>query len=579
MMSRCKIYYGGEQYEISFTEAGSLLELVRGAGLPVSAPCGGNGTCGKCRVTAIGALSPLTQEEFDKLTKKEIAENIRLACCAKPLGDVEIHLFDTASAQILDDFYQNGNYPVSPALKVSEVTLPAPGMIGKNADCYRLADALNVPVCFTVNALRELSCLKGETVQTVSYQNQIISITEPANPVYAAAVDIGTTTVCIYIVDVIQQKIIDKCTRLNEQSPFGADVISGIGASSQPENLQKMRELLIGQINEMTRGYPLSLITFAGNTTMLHTLLGVNPEHIAAAPFNPVFTHGFSCPASELGLQLNSGCMAHILPGLASYVGADITAGTLACGMMDSESYSLLIDIGTNGEIALGNSGKILCCGTAAGPAFEGAKIACGCGAVSGAVNTIRWDSESFSITTIGNLPAIGICGSAIIDAAAFLSDTGLIDETGRFDEEYEGPFAANVFEMNGQPAFRLTESVYVTQQDIREIQLAKAAIAAGIATLLNNAGLSFEQIGTLYLAGGFGNYINRNNAAAIGLIPPELKEKLIPAGNASASGAALCILSEPAVQRLPGIVQAAEYIELSASPVFQQQYMEQMYF
>ena len=578
-MNRCKIYYGGKQYEISFTEAGSLLELVRGAGLPVSAPCGGNGTCGKCRVTAIGALSPLTQEEFDKLTKKEIAENIRLACYAKPMGDVEIRLFDTASAQILDDFYQNSDEPLSPVLKVSEVTLPAPGLIGKNADCYRLADALNVPVCFTVNALRELSCLKGETVQTVSYQNQIISITEPANPVYAAAVDIGTTTVCIYIVDVIQQKIIDKCTRLNEQSPFGADVISRIGASSQPENLQKMRELLIGQINEMTRGYPLSLITFAGNTTMLHTLLGVNPEHIAAAPFNPVFTHGFSCPASELGLQLNSGCIAHILPGLASYVGADITAGILACGMMDSESYSLLIDIGTNGEIALGNSGKILCCGTAAGPAFEGAKIACGCGAVSGAVNTIRWDSESFSITTIGNLPAIGICGSAIIDAAAFLSDTGLIDETGRFDEEYEGPFAANVFEMNGQPAFRLTESVYVTQQDIREIQLAKAAIAAGIATLLNNAGLSFEQIGTLYLAGGFGNYINRNNAAAIGLIPPELKEKLIPAGNASASGAALCILSEPAVQRLPGIVQAAEYIELSASPVFQQQYMEQMYF
>ncbi len=579
MMSRCKIYHSGEQYEISFTEAGSLLELVRGAGLPVSAPCGGNGTCGKCRVTAIGALSPLTQEEFDKLTKKEIAENIRLACCAKPMGDVEIRLFDTASAQILDDFYQNSDEPLSPVLKVSEVTLPAPGLIGKNADCYRLADALNVPVCFTVNALRELSCLKDETVQTVSYQNQIISITEPANPVYAAAVDIGTTTVCIYIVDVIQQKIIDKCTRLNEQSPFGADVISRIGASSQPENLQKMRELLIGQINEMTRGYPLSLITFAGNTTMLHTLLGVNPEHIAAAPFNPVFTHGFSCPASELGLQLNSGCMAHILPGLASYVGADITAGILACGMMDSESYSLLVDIGTNGEIALGNSGKILCCGTAAGPAFEGAKIACGCGAVSGAVNTIRWDSKSFSITTIGNLPAIGICGSAIIDAAAFLSDTGLIDETGRFDEKYEGPFAANVFEMNGQPAFRLTESVYVTQQDIREIQLAKAAIAAGIATLLNNAGLSFEQIGTLYLAGGFGNYINRNNAAAIGLIPPELKEKLIPAGNASASGAALCILSEPAVQRLPGIVQAAEYIELSASPVFQQQYMEQMYF
>ena len=579
MMSRCKIYYGGEQYEISFTEAGSLLELVRGAGLPVSAPCGGNGTCGKCKVTAIGALSPLAQEELEKLTKEEIAEHVRLACCAKPMGDVEIRLFDTASAQILDDFYQNSDEPLSPVLKISEVTLPAPGLIGKNADCYRLADALNVPVCFTVNALRELSCLKGETVQTVSYQNQIISITEPANPVYAAAVDIGTTTVCIYIVDVIQQKIIDKCTRLNEQSPFGADVISRIGASSQPENLQKMRELLIGQINEMTRGYPLSLITFAGNTTMLHTLLGVNPEHIAAAPFNPVFTHGFSCPASELGLQLNSGCMAHILPGLASYVGADITAGILACGMMDSESYSLLIDIGTNGEIALGNSGKILCCGTAAGPAFEGAKIACGCGAVSGAVNTIRWDSDSFSITTIGNLPAIGICGSAIIDAAAFLSDTGLIDETGRFDEEYEGPFAANVFEMNGQPAFRLTESVYVTQQDIREIQLAKAAIAAGIATLLNNAGLSFEQIGTLYLAGGFGNYINRNNAAAIGLIPPELKEKLIPAGNASASGAALCILSESAVQRLPGIVQAAEYIELSASPVFQQQYMEQMYF
>ena len=180
-MNRCKIYYGGKQYEISFTEAGSLLELVHGAGLPVSAPCGGNGTCGKCRVTAIGALSPLTQEELDKLSKEEIAEHVRLACCAKPMGDVEIRLFDTASAQILDDFYQNSDEPLSPVLKVSEVTLPAPGLIGKNADCYRLADALNVPVCFTVNALRELSCLKGETVQTVSYQNQIISITEPAN--------------------------------------------------------------------------------------------------------------------------------------------------------------------------------------------------------------------------------------------------------------------------------------------------------------------------------------------------------------------------------------------------------------
>lgn len=578
-MSKCRIYRGQEQYELSFDTADSLLELIRRAGIPVSAPCGGNGTCGKCRVTAFGTLSPLSQEERGKLTKEEIAENIRLACCAKPLGDVELCLSADSSAQILDDFYQSNTYSLSPVLKITELTLPKPDLVGRNADCYRLEDTFGSPVRFSVQALQELGDISSETVQIISFQDKILSVIRPGEPVYAAAVDIGTTTVCIYIIDIRQQKIIDKCTRLNEQSPFGADVIARIGAAEQPENLQKMQELLIRQIDEMTHGYPVSLFTFAGNTTMLHTLLGVNPKHIAAAPFNPVFTHAFYCSAADLGFHQKSGCIAHILPGIASYVGADITAGILACGMMDSKSYSLLVDIGTNGEIALGNSEKILCCGTAAGPAFEGAKIACGCGAVSGAVNTIRWDSSSFAVTTIDDQPPIGICGSAIIDAAAFLSDAGIIDETGRFDEEYQGPFAGNLFEMNGQPAFRLTESVYITQQDIREIQLAKAAIAAGIATLLKEAGLSPRQISHLYVAGGFGNFINKDNAAAIGLIPSEHIEKFVPAGNTSVSGAALCILSSSAAADLQNIIQVSEYIELSASPVFQEEYIEQMYF
>lgn len=300
----------------------------------------------------------------------------------------------------------------------------------------------------------------------------------------------------------------------------------------------------------------------------MHLLLGIPCKNIANAPYIPSFTSKMEIKAAELGLNINPEAYLVTLPLISGYIGADTVAAVLACGMAEDDEISLLLDIGTNGEIVLGNREELLSCSTAAGPAFEGVGISFGIGGVDGAIDHV--DLKKIPIyTTIGGTAPKGICGSGIVDTVAELLKYKIIDNTGMFSEEY------------GKKHFILDKksNIYVTQQDIRQIQLAKAAISAGIKVLVKHMQISLDKIKNVYLAGGFGNYINIESAAIIGLIPPELKKRVKLIGNGAGTGAIMCLLSEDMMKKACLIKDSIRYLELSNLAAFSKKFINGMYF
>jgi uncharacterized 2Fe-2S/4Fe-4S cluster protein (DUF4445 family) len=498
-----------------------------------------------------------------------------------------------------------------PALRKDLVVLPEPHLHDQASDHSRIlreigldSPALPLPV------LRELAgALRndGYTVTLCRYGGDIIAV-EPGdtrNRLYGAAVDIGTTTVAVYLVDIGEGRNIDVMSALNAQEVFGADVISRINYTmTHPSGLRLLGERILDQIDSMILSLArrngidpenIYAVSLAANTTMIHLALGLPPENIASAPFISVTTESHAIPARELGLSMAPGGVVQVLPSISGYVGADIVAAILASGMADSDSLCLLIDIGTNGEIVLGDRSRLVSCSTAAGPAFEGAHVRSGVGGIAGAVNKVSWEGGRFSFTTIADAGPLGICGSGIVDLLALLLRTGIVDETGRMLSRDEAASAGGVSEWlldritetDGEPAFILVPEnestvgapIMLSQKDVREIQLAKAAIAAGIDTLVKRIGVGLEDITTLYLAGGFGSYIHRESAVAIGLLPRELLNRVQVIGNAAGKGALMALLSEDLRSRCEGIRRVTEYIELSSSPEFQDAYIERMFF
>jgi uncharacterized 2Fe-2S/4Fe-4S cluster protein (DUF4445 family) len=322
-------------------------------------------------------------------------------------------------------------------------------------------------------------------------------------------------------------------------------------------------------------------LTTAGNTVMLHTLLGVNAVSIANAPFEPVFSDQKVLAAQDLGIEIGSQGKVFVLPSVSGYVGADILAGLLVCDLDHQDSYGLLIDIGTNGEIVLGNEGKILACSTAAGPAFEGANISSGMAGIWGALSSFRIQEEAGIYETIGGIRPVGICGSGLIDIMAELLKHGFVDASGAF--AVPSTLAKWKQDMltteGGMPAFLVTEEILFTQKDVREVQLAKGALRAGILTLLKEAGIEAEQIGQVYLAGGFGNFVDVHHACAMGLIPLELEERVTKIGNGAGLGAKLSLLDQSQLVRCTELKQRIQYIELSTRADFQELFMEAMFF
>jgi uncharacterized 2Fe-2S/4Fe-4S cluster protein (DUF4445 family) len=587
----------------------TLLEAVsKIKEMHIDASCGGKGTCGKCKVQVLkGNLSEPLPDESKFLSDREIKEGFRLSCMVPVMGDIDVQLDGiNEKSQILTS-HQGFKGTLNPLVKKKYFNLPKPSLEDQRSDLSRIVDSIPLNNVIVSLALRQkitstlrnaeysvTAVFSGDTLLAVEQGN-----TENLN--YGIAIDIGTTTIAAYLLKMDSGEVIDTISGLNDQKVFGADVISRIEFSMQgSDKLGLLQEKIVNQIaslsislserNVISKENIYSII-LAGNTTMLHLFFGVDPAGIAAAPFIPGFLDTMSMPSSELK-DFPLECIFYSLPSISGYVGADIVSGILATEMYKMNELSLLIDIGTNGEIVLGNKDKLYCCSTAAGPAFEGAHISCGLGGITGALDSAIIEDGHINYTTIGNKKAVGICGSGIIDLVAVLINSGLMALTGRiFDEDEVKDTTSSLLKRvqvdKNVSAFIVAEAsvtgtgedIVFTQLDIREVQLAKAAIAAGIATLINKAGIDLNEIAHVFIAGGFGSYISIKSAADIGLIPAALLDKTESVGNTAGLGALTCALSEEKFRITKEIVGITEYIELSTDSYFNMKYMEEMVF
>ena len=392
---------------------------------------------------------------------------------------------------------------------------------------------------------------------------------------FGVALDIGTTTLAACLVDLQSGEILEKTSALNPQSACGADVLSRINACSsgklaflQTLILDKTKEI----INLLANGRRISELYVSANTTMLHLFLGVNPEGIGKYPFTPVFTDTKILDGEKLGLPVDKVCL---LSSASAYVGSDITAGVYALNMNNEKEVMLFVDVGTNGEIVLASEDKLYATSTAAGPALEGACIECGTGGVVGAIDKVYLENGKIEFKTIDGANPIGICGSGLIDLIALLIKEGIIDETGAFDDLSSSPLASSIKD----DKFYLTADIYLSQKDVRQFQLAKSAISAGLEALLIEEGISISQVQKLYVAGGVGYYMNVANACAVGLLPKQLEQKTHVVGNTSLAGVKACLMQENGALEVEKIARAMQIVELSFSQVFQDKYVENMLF
>ncbi|MGN0315367.1 MAG: ASKHA domain-containing protein [Fusicatenibacter sp.] len=507
---------GAETRRIRMNPGESLMEGLIREGYYISAICGGKGRCGKCRVQVLGGGAPITAEDRKAFSENELAEGWRLSCMLYPKEDLEISfaLDDESQFEILSD-----------------------------------------------ETPEEQANGSGESA-------------------YEIAVDIGTTTIAMELIGKDSGKNLHTVTLINSQRLYGADVISRIQASNdgKKEELQKhIRADLLCGIRKLTdeAQVPLSKvkrIAIAGNTTMGHLLMGYPCDTLGVYPFTPVnidLIHGTF--EQILG---SDECAAEVilLPGISTYVGGDIVSGLYAYGFDSEEEVCLLVDLGTNGEMAIGKKDKILVASTAAGPAFEGGNITWGTGSIAGAICSVEIHEEKPTIKTIRNQPPVGICGTGAIETLSELVREELVDSMGLLDEKY---FSEGF--LLGQT--QAGEKIVFTQQDIRELQLAKAAVRAGVETLLVRYGITADQVSKVYLAGGFGYKLDRAKAARIGMVPEEFLDRIHAVGNSSLAGAVKFLGQENGEEVLQKIVEKSTEIGLSTDKNFNEFYMDAMLF
>jgi len=474
------------------------------------------------------------------------------------------------------ELHAQAGTPISRILEEAGILVPQPcggrGVCGKCA--VMMEGALSEPTAEERKTGARLICqavLMGDASITIPQYEPMDQIetggmtVAPDHPLGAgvgAAIDIGTTTLALRLFDLQTGKCLGVSSMANPQIAVAADVIGRIGAAmdGRLEALQSMIqtaiETLIAQSAAQAGIEPDKVQTLAvtGNTTMLYLLTGRNPEALSHSPFEA------DCLFDEM-VQIGSRT-AYLPPCLHAFVGADITCAVLASGMTKQNDIGLLCDVGTNGEIALWKDGVLYVSSTAAGPAFEGAGITCGCGSIPGAIDRVSVKKDALDVGTIRNAPAVGLCGSGLVDAVACMLKLEWVDETGAMDDEAV-----------------LQGNVVLTQADVRAVQLAKAAVAAGIECLLQTAGVKHEEVQQVYLAGGFGSHLNLQNAARIGLLPESFINRTKVIGNAALNGTVMTLLRGENQQELRRIAACAKHVDLGGNPVFNEQYVEQMFF
>jgi uncharacterized 2Fe-2S/4Fe-4S cluster protein (DUF4445 family) len=533
----------------------SLLAAARELGLSLEAPCDGVGSCGKCKAKA-SPLSALRESSHEWLTQAERAEGWVLACQSAVVGDVEA----TVETSLSD------------GLKILN-------------DGQAVAVALDPWVRKAVNpALGVTQVFAGDQVLAIEPGDTVAHV-------YGLAIDFGTTTLVVALNHLRDGRELAVASSLNPQARYAQDVLSRIRIGSKPEGLQTLQRELIQELNRLigevtaSAGVATSHIyeaVFSGNTTMLHLAVGTNPASLGKYPYTPALVGATHELAALLGLAISPHGLVYLPPIMAAYVGADITSGILATRLAELPGVTLFVDIGTNGEMVLAVDGQLTATSTAAGPAFEGMNIACGMRAGRGAVERVQFNGEGVAVRTIGEAAPIGICGSGLLDAVGEMAAYRAIDKNGRFQANGASagrPWASQWETLDGVAVFRLGGPVYLTQKDIRQVQLAKAAIRVGIELMLKANNLGPENVDRVLIAGSFGYHLRAPSLINLGLLPREFAGRVEFVGNTSKTGAQAFLLNRQTRENLRAITQKVRVLELANDAAFEKAFVQALAF
>ena len=608
-----RVTFEPEGRSVFVLDGTKLVEAAGRAGVILNQPCGGEGTCGKCRVEVLEHAPPPTEADRRHLSDQQLESGWRLACQLSVQGDIVVSVPQETRffEQLVLTEGEGCKYPFEPYVRKVFTEVPAATVEDQRSDLDRVKDAVGDGALKADLALiRALPGILRESTDgvTIVLEGQEIQHIESGNTVedmWGVAFDIGTTTIVGSLMNLAGPPGSSShavAARTNPQVHFGDDVVSRISyVEKNRDGLDKLRKRLLACLNEIiielceavdTDPEFIYEVTAVGNTTMSHIFLGIDPSPIAHAPYVAVVREAVDVKAREVGMDVNRNANLHMLPNIAGFVGSDTVALILASGMAKEDGVRLAIDIGTNGEVVLGNRERLLACSCAAGPAFEGARIRYGMRATEGAISKVIINDE-IEVAVIGGGRATGICGSGLIDAVAALLDAGVIDETGRIlNAEEASPdlpeaLRESLTSFENQPAVILVsaresktgEPVLLTQRDVREVQLAKAAVQAGIQVLLDEFGIQAGDIAQVLLAGGFGNFIRRSNAKRIGLLPQVSNDHIEFLGNAASTGSKTALACASCREEAERLSRSTEYVELATRTDFQLYFSEGMIF
>jgi uncharacterized 2Fe-2S/4Fe-4S cluster protein (DUF4445 family) len=629
-MEKFKVTFYPDNKTIEAEKDKTILSAAISAGVYLKSSCGGDGVCGQCRVIVKKGL--VHTQPTGRISPQEREKGIHLACLSTIQSDLEIevpkesrldleNLSNQELALRLKGIYvkpeeihsissvlRDEVFKYSPLASKIYIELPVPTPEDKISDLERIYRQ--------IHRMRETTVLQtglvnirglSELLRDSNWQVTItlgkrngtteIVLIEPGNTAsrnFGLCFDIGTTTISGQLIDLNTKSIIATNATYNKQASFGSDVITRIIYAKEEDGLEKLHHAVVDGMNEMIKSLitehnidlnDLTCVICAGNTTMIHLLLKIDPTYIRREPYIPTANFAPTIRAQEVGIKINPRGLLACVPGVSSYVGGDITAGVLACGLDKEEDLGILIDIGTNGEIVLGNKDFLISAAASAGPAFEGSGVLCGMRAARGAIQKVNIEKNNFNLSyeTIEDAKPLGICGSGYIDLIARMLEAGILDKDGKIKSLNHQRIRKNDFGKEFVVVFKEEtdsgEDIVITESDIDNLKRAKAAIYSATSVLIRHMGLDFTQIKNFFIAGGFGTNLDINNAVKIGLLPDLERNKFVFIGNSSLSGARAILLSGEAMQKADEIAQKITYFELSLEPAYMDEYMAALFF
>ncbi|MBT4511780.1 MAG: DUF4445 domain-containing protein [Chloroflexi bacterium] len=590
----------------------TVYDALQPTDIDFDSECSGLGKCGKCKVRVLTSIEPPSEDELEFLDQEDIDQGIRLACRTSIHHDMVIHAGEIDASEEYYQILKSGHRPLfqlDPLVDKRFITLSVDPENEGMSDLDRIKLAMGpdyLDLTASLNCLRSLpeTLKKNESHGAAVLHDKHLLDWQSWGKLaygYGLVFDLGTTTIVGKLIDLSDGTETAVVSRLNGQMRYGSDIISRLQyIKDHPNGLSRLHNLLMGNLNRITRRLvevgglvpeDIFVAVAAGNTAMTHLLLSLPPDGIAEAPFAPVVTDGMIVKAADIGLQLHPEALLYTMPMKSGYIGGDLISVILASGAGEQEDKIVLgLDLGTNGEIFLGNRKRMMTCSAAAGPALEGSKISSGMIAKDGAIEAVGFEQGKLQYRDVGNIKPRGLCGSGLVDLVAVLLQLGIIDEEGSIGpprESIANGLHPRIIERNGVNDFLVASAdesfdnkpIYLKQKDVRELQLAKAAVAAGIATLIDEMDIEVEDIDHVYLAGALGNYVNPHSALRIGLLPKVDPDKISSLGNAASTGASMALLSKFYWQAANDVVEFIEHVELSSRLDFNQYFVEHMDF